>query len=191
MDTPAAGSGAKGSINPWPKLHQTAADADTAEFKVPAEVSAPRSQEAQAKPAEMKLADAKSAPAEEPEKADDAPAGHAAAHDSVEETPATVIQKVAGMATEPLKSVSKAGSAVGQCAACGFPVSEGRVLCVDCEKKSAANSRTKPAEAAVAASLFTMGSEAEAPGSWFRQHRTMVVAVGLVVAAVVAILLLR
>jgi hypothetical protein len=65
------------------------------------------------------------------------------------------------------------------------------VLCVDCEKKNAANTKTKPAEAAVAASMFTMSSEAEAPGSWFQQHRTMVVVIGLVVAAVIAILLLR
>jgi hypothetical protein len=36
-----------------------------------------------------------------------------------------------------------------------------------------------------------MGSDGEGAGSWFAQHRTMVVVIGLVAAAVIAILLLR
>ena len=192
IEAPAASPAAKEPINPWPKLHKPAAEADTAEFKVPVEVTDTHPVEAQAvKAAEIKVAEAKSVPAEEQEEAADLPAGHAAAHDSPEETPATVMGKVAALATDTANSPSKASSRVGQCAACGFPVSEGRVLCVDCEKKNAATSKTKPTEVAVAASLFTMSSEAEAPGSWFQQHRTMVVAIGLVVAAVIAILLLR
>jgi putative methionine-R-sulfoxide reductase with GAF domain len=196
IEAPTPETGEEEPISPWPKLHKPAAEADTAEFKVPIENDTLSNKASAVKAAEIKFADAKSLPAEEQEKADDLPAGHAAAHDAPEETPATVMGTVGALATDPPKSVSnksvsKASSLVGQCATCGFPVSEGRVLCVDCEKKNAATSKTKPPEAAVAASLFTMGSETEAPGSWFQQHRTMVVAIGLVVAAVIAILLLR
>ena len=196
VEAPATPPGAEEPINPWPRLHKPASEADTAEFKIPVEVNDTPSTEAQpTKAAHIKFADAKPVSAEEQEEAADLPAGHAAAHDAPEETPAPAIGKVAALATDPPKSVSnivsKTSSLVGQCATCGFPVSEGRVLCVDCEKKNAANSKAKPAEAAVAESLFTMTSETEAPGSWFQQHRTMVVAIGLVVAAVIAILLLR
>jgi hypothetical protein len=199
IQTPAVETRVEESIKPWPEEKKLGAELDTTEFPVPVDVSATRPIEtkaaeakaAEVKGAEIKLADAKGADAEEEKIADDAPAGHAAAHDSVEETPAKVIEKVAALATEPPKASPKAGLLVGKCSACGFPVSEGRVLCVDCEKKNAGASLAKPVKAAIAAPLFTMGSDGEGAGSWFAQHRTMVVVIGLVAAAVIAILLLR
>jgi putative methionine-R-sulfoxide reductase with GAF domain len=204
IQAPAVETRVEESIKPWPEEKKPGAELDTAEISIPVDVSATQPTEAkvaeakaadakrtEVKAAEIKLADAKGPDVEEEKIADDAPAGHAAAHDSVEETPSTVMEKVAALATKPPKASSKAGLLVGKCSACGFPVSEGRVLCVDCEKKNAGSSEAKPVEAAIAAPLFTMGSDGEGFGSWFAQHRKIVVVIGLVAAAVIAILLLR
>jgi len=67
--------------------------------------------------------------------------------------------------------------AIGTCAACGFPVSTGRALCVECERKP------ESAAAAHAAPLFT----AEAEESWLSTHGYTIAS--LIVTALTAALI--
>lgn len=64
---------------------------------------------------------------------------------------------------------------IGKCASCGFPVSEGRTICIDCEKK-AAKEAAQPEEAV---------SEELEP-SWLRSHAVTVILLALLVAAIAA-----
>lgn len=82
-----------------------------------------------------------------------------------------------------------------KCTLCGFPVSEGRTLCLDCEKKqktSGAPAAAIPPE--TAAALFSMGAGTEAGEegeSWLAQHKVLVSVIAVVVFVVIALLLLR
>lgn len=93
-----------------------------------------------------------------------------------------------------------------KCQQCGFPVSEGRTLCIDCEKKSktgegiapvkAAGARAASAEVAIpndevggGAPSFLAGGEGEA--SWLSTHKFTVIAVALAAVGIVAIVALR
>ncbi len=98
-----------------------------------------------------------------------------------------------------------------KCAACGFPVSEGRQLCLDCEKKkvqlptAAANaapldvgpiSQAKQVTSEVTSNnpttempRFLSGEEEEA--SWLATHKLMVVAMVLALAVIVVLMVLR
>ena len=91
-----------------------------------------------------------------------------------------------------------------KCAACGFPVSEGRQLCLDCEKKnaSAGTSSTRlpapsapatvnhpaPEQVTTVAPSFMTG---EPEGSWLSTHKFTVVALVLAAIGIVAVVLLR
>ena len=91
-----------------------------------------------------------------------------------------------------------------KCASCGFPVSEGRQLCLDCEKKntSAGTSPAKlpapgpsapinhpaPEEMTSAAPHFMIR---EREGSWLSTHKFTVVALVLAAIGIVAVVLLR
>jgi hypothetical protein len=66
---------------------------------------------------------------------------------------------------------------IGKCETCGFPVSEGRRICIDCEKKT----RHELAQP----ELTEIISEDEVPG-WFAQHRVAVMLVLLLIIAAVA-----
>jgi hypothetical protein len=66
---------------------------------------------------------------------------------------------------------------IGKCASCGFPVSEGRTICIDCERKAA-----KPE---VRAEEVENSSEDEEAG-WFSRHKLAVVAIILFVIAIAA-----
>jgi len=104
----------------------------------------------------------------------------------------------AGAAVSPVASLRK-------CEGCGFPVSEGRHLCLDCEKKgtripvreetegqavlpSAAVATVREAEVKDMLN-FLAGEEEEA--SWMATHRLMVIAMVLAVVAIVVLLLVR
>ena len=81
-------------------------------------------------------------------------------------------------------------SGIGTCTACGFPVSGGRKLCLDCE---AATAKQQPAQAtSSAAPAFLAGLEAEKTGfkHWIVSHRYLLgtIAMG---AATLLVLLLR
>jgi putative methionine-R-sulfoxide reductase with GAF domain len=75
---------------------------------------------------------------------------------------------------------------IGSCAACGFPISEGRTLCLDCEKSQAPHKQ--PAgnqESEEPAFLSDLGASETETRGW---HKYLI-AVLLVAAAVVAVLL--
>jgi len=68
---------------------------------------------------------------------------------------------------------------IGRCAACGFPVSPNRVLCVECEEK--------PESAAAAKALFT----AEPEQSWLSEHGYTIASILVTVVTVAIILWLK
>ena len=112
-------------------------------------------------------------------------------------------------ATSPTRS---AVASLKKCEACGFPISEARRLCLDCEKKLAqpGNAASSTAEEVRRASDFANGSgqliavDESDPGagpqflhdeqegvSWLASHKYMVVAIMIAVIIIVALLLAR
>jgi hypothetical protein len=112
----------------------------------------------------------------------------------------------------PVAAVARGAIAnLKKCAACGFPVSEGRQLCLDCEKKKvqvpvepakpAARDEASTSQAVqVAKPLATDETTAEMPrflsgdedeASWLVKHRLMVVAMVLAVVVIVVMMMLR
>jgi|GEM_PF-498080 putative methionine-R-sulfoxide reductase with GAF domain len=105
--------------------------------------------------------------------------------------------------------VSRGGIAsLKQCRQCGFPVSEGRTLCLDCEKKAkaggASGGKSPAAEAASRepvpfpiedaaeasdAPSFLGGAEGQA--SWLSTHKFMVIAGALALVGIAAMVALR
>jgi putative methionine-R-sulfoxide reductase with GAF domain len=99
-----------------------------------------------------------------------------------------------------------------KCEACGFPVSEGRQLCLDCEKKkgretatvakttassapgassSPAQTSTLPAPTNIAGEMPRfLGGEAE-EASWLSTHKFMVVAIVVAAVGIVVVLVVR
>jgi putative methionine-R-sulfoxide reductase with GAF domain len=95
-----------------------------------------------------------------------------------------------------------------KCQECGFPVSEGRQLCLDCEKKLARDGTAARATAAmpavsevggpagvqnatVAPPVPSFMGGADDQESWLSTHKFMVIAVALAAIGVVAVVLLR
>ena len=97
-----------------------------------------------------------------------------------------------------------------KCETCGFPVSEGRRLCLDCEKKAKGReaSASKPVVADVSAGeppapaevLLTPTLTSDAPlfmssdqteSSWLADHKYMVIAIVLAAVGITAVFLLR
>jgi putative methionine-R-sulfoxide reductase with GAF domain len=98
-----------------------------------------------------------------------------------------------------------------KCEACGFPVSEGRQLCLDCEKKkgrettavakasiaSTPGTSSAPSQSSAHAALSDAGGEmprflgSEEEESWLATHKFMVVAVVVAVVGIVVVLLGR
>jgi putative methionine-R-sulfoxide reductase with GAF domain len=79
---------------------------------------------------------------------------------------------------------------IHKCTKCGFPVSEGRALCLDCEAAQAKDPKPAavPATAETANYVPQFGSGEVAEESWLRSH-VYLVGVLLVVAIVVGVLL--
>src|SRR6266481_1564695 len=86
--------------------------------------------------------------------------------------------------------VPEAMRRVQKCASCGFPVSAGRTLCVDCENKS--HGEGKPAEAispeVVPAFLASSTPPSE---SWLANHVNVLAVVVLILSIVVAVVVFR
>jgi hypothetical protein len=130
-------------------------------------------------------------------------------------TPAPVSAKQDAVAKAPEDAAPVVAVARGaianlkKCAACGFPVSEGRQLCLDCEKKKvqvpaaaakpAAEDKASTSQAAEVPSAlqettaemprFLSGEEEEA--SWLATHKLMVVAMVLAVVMIVVLMMMR
>jgi hypothetical protein len=130
-------------------------------------------------------------------------------------TPAPVSAKEDAVAQAPevaAPTVAVARGAIAnlkKCAACGFPVSEGRQLCLDCEKKKVqvpAAAAKAPAEDKASTSQavevpsglqetaaetprFLSSEEEEA--SWLATHKLMVVAMALAVVVIVVLMMMR
>ena len=136
----------------------------------------------------------------------DRPIAAEAQHSAKELTPRTIGPEVAPVEqlspvqgetsaeVKPMESVP-AGEAVPEamrrvqkCASCGFPVSEGRTICLDCEKKKDSPSQSaEPAPAEYVPSF--LNSSLPAKESWFSNPvnilAILVVIVGILVAVVV------
>jgi len=120
---------------------------------------------------------------------------------------------VATPVTEPAP-VPEAMLRVQKCASCGFPVSEGRTLCLDCEKKdsekkqrekeqSEIKQRTQGQDAAsdsVGASTAPMPEEfvpdflanaVPAQESWLANHVNLLAIVVLILGILVAVVVFR
>jgi len=86
---------------------------------------------------------------------------------------------------QPMKRIQK-------CASCGFPVSEGRTLCVDCEEKS--HREPKGVEAVPAEFVPSFGissSEAPAEESWLANHVNILAILVLILSIAVAVVVFR
>lgn len=79
---------------------------------------------------------------------------------------------------------------IGQCIACGFPVSGGRALCVDCEASRPGNMSLAPDPSTARAPAFFSGLLAPAAPEegWLQSHQYLIGTV-LITAATLAILL--
>jgi len=79
---------------------------------------------------------------------------------------------------------------IGQCIACGFPVSGGRALCVDCEASRPGNMSLAPdpSSARAPASFSGLLSPAAPEEGWLKSHQYLIGTV-LITAATLAILL--
>lgn len=119
-------------------------------------------------------------------------------------------QVVVPEAVAPVDTARGAVANLKKCVACGFPVSEGRQLCLDCEKKkvqvpvaatraavldgesisqSAEVGKTLASKEPTEMPRFLSGEEEEA--SWLAKHKLMVVAMALALVVIVVIMMLR
>jgi putative methionine-R-sulfoxide reductase with GAF domain len=82
--------------------------------------------------------------------------------------PLPVDEELSSAPAEPLASASAEIAQIGGCEACGFPVSKGRKLCVDCERaeRSADGKPTTSGDASTFSHLAAMGQQE----SWFQAH---------------------
>ena len=82
-----------------------------------------------------------------------------------------------------------------KCSECGFPISEGRKVCLDCEKKLKASGGPGPAgTGANEAVFFTMEAGGEGlsqDDSWLARHRVLVAILVVVSLVLIGIILLR
>jgi putative methionine-R-sulfoxide reductase with GAF domain len=87
-------------------------------------------------------------------------------------------------------AVPEAMRRVQKCISCGFPVSAGRTLCVDCENKS--HGEGKPAEAIPPEFVPAFLASSPPPSeSWLANHVNVLAVVALILSIVVAIVVFR
>ena len=81
--------------------------------------------------------------------------------------PMQVDQEVSSPAMEPAAVASAEIAQIGSCEACGFPVSQGRSLCVDCEQAGRSTAgKSTAGDPSAFSHLHAMGQEE----SWFQAH---------------------
>jgi GAF domain-containing protein len=96
-------------------------------------------------------------------------------------------QEISSITEEPLPLVSAEVAQIGSCESCGFPVSQGRTLCVDCEQAGrSAEGKARGGEASAFSHLSAMGREE----TWFQVHSYTLGAL-LVAALTIALLALK
>lgn len=83
--------------------------------------------------------------------------------------------------TVPLVETSK----VRKCEACGFPVSEGRKLCLDCEKALPAGSSVAAASSEAPGFMYEYGGVEE---SWLSAHKNLII-IALAILVLISVLL--
>ena len=94
------------------------------------------------------------------------------------------------VAESPAEAVPEAMRRVQKCSSCGFPVSEGRTICLDCERKrdsTASSDQPVPAE-------FVPAFLANSPPpkqSWLGDHVNLLAIVVLILAILVAVVVFR
>lgn len=89
-------------------------------------------------------------------------------------------------------SLPPAMQRIQKCSSCGFPVSEGRTLCVDCEEKRHREpeaAETMPAE--FVPSFGISSSEAPAEESWLANHVNILAILVLILSILVAVVVFR
>ncbi|MGB9074671.1 MAG: GAF domain-containing protein [Terriglobales bacterium] len=86
-------------------------------------------------------------------------------------------------------SVPEAMQRVQKCASCGFPVSEGRSLCVDCEAKQ--HNDSAPAEIMPAEFVPSFASAQPTEESWLANHVNLLAVVVLILSILVAVVVFR
>jgi putative methionine-R-sulfoxide reductase with GAF domain len=92
----------------------------------------------------------------------------------------------------PASSIPVAMQRVQKCVSCGFPVSEGRTLCLDCEQKQ--HREPGATEAVPAEFVPTFGGTSSAtpePESWLANHVNLLAVLVLILSIVVAIVVFR
>ncbi|MFY9561186.1 MAG: GAF domain-containing protein [Terriglobales bacterium] len=158
-----------------------APDHGSATPAMPAEVSAASAEETQTPPASLE--DAAPHPAS-PEPAilpAEGPLGPAQVHSALFEEPVPGAQPAA---------VPEAMRRVQKCASCGFPVSEGRTLCVDCEnKRYHQGESTEPAPAEFVPAF--LASSPPPDESWLANHVNLLAVLVLILSIVVAVVVFR
>jgi putative methionine-R-sulfoxide reductase with GAF domain len=109
------------------------------------------------------------------------PLGGAQVHAVLFEEPVSAAQ---------LAAVPEAMRRVQKCTSCGFPVSEGRTLCVDCENKRydrAESAETAPAEFVPAFLAYSPPPDE----SWLANHVNLLAVLVLILSIVVAVVVFR
>jgi putative methionine-R-sulfoxide reductase with GAF domain len=89
-------------------------------------------------------------------------------------------------------SLPPAMQRIQKCSSCGFPVSEGRTLCVDCEEKR--HREPEPPETMPAEFVPSFGissSEAPAEESWLANHVNILAILVLILSILVAVVVFR
>ena len=147
--------------------------------------AAPAESEINTNPAEATppdTADTASPQAEEPAIIPpEGPLGSAQVHSALFEGPVSAAQ---------LAAVPEAMRRVQKCTSCGFPVSEGRTLCVDCENKR--YDQAESAEAAPAEFVPAFLAYSPPPDeSWLANHVNLLAVLVLILSIVVAVVVFR
>jgi putative methionine-R-sulfoxide reductase with GAF domain len=156
-----------------------------APFAPPTEASTASAKQAEGPP--TNLADAAphpAAPETTPEPASlpaDGPLGPAQLHSALAQDPLPAAEPV--LVPEAMRRVQK-------CASCGFPVSEGRTLCVDCENKRHHQPESPEAVPAEFVPAF-LASSPPPDESWLANHVNLLAVLVLVLSIVVAIVVFR
>jgi len=88
------------------------------------------------------------------------------------------------------QAVPAAMQRVQKCASCGFPVSEGRTICLDCEKKKEAPEQSTEPVAAEFVPAF-LNSPPPAKESWLADHLNLLAVVVLILCVLVALVVFR
>jgi putative methionine-R-sulfoxide reductase with GAF domain len=93
-------------------------------------------------------------------------------------------------APPPAEPVPEAMGRVQKCAACGFPVSEGRTYCLDCERKEGKPSASSEPTAVEFVPSF-LNTSALPEESWLGNHVNLLAIVVLILGILVAVVVFR